>query len=188
MNMNRCLWVVALTVCFTSAAFGQTQQTDYVQLLLNEIRNTTSLLGKFGAKQDELQRQIREIQRFQIPRGAVIAFTSERCPEGWSRYSDVDGRMIVGVGRRAGASKEFIYSFKDTGGEEEHTLTIAELPGHSHNSNYALNGQSLPWGPGSHPIPTSAANKGAATDWIAGGGQPHNNMPPYIALHFCKKN
>ena len=21
----------------------------------------------------------------------------------------------------------------------------------------------------------------------AGGGQPHNNMPPYIALHFCQK-
>lgn len=186
--MKKFFWIAALTICFTSAAFGQTQQTDYVQLLLNEIRYTSQLLGKLSAKQDEMERQVREIQRFQIPRGAVMPFTTEGCPEGWSRYTDVDGRMIVGTGRRAGASKEFIYSFKDTGGEEEHRLTVAELPRHSHKSVSALDGQSLQWGPGSHPIPTSVANKNAAADWSAGSGQPHNNMPPYIALFFCQMN
>lgn len=25
------------------------------------------------------------------------------------------------------------------------------------------------------------------TPGTAGSGRPHNNMPPYIALHFCKK-
>lgn len=65
-----------------------------------------------------------------------------------------------------------------TGGAKEVTLTISQIPSHSHGSVYSQNatttkdkawystsGSSIAYGPVS-----------------TGGGQPHNNMPPYIQV------
>ena len=71
-----------------------------------------------------------------------------------------------------------------TGGEAEHTLTLEEIPAHDHTLN---GGRSV----------TSVNVKGwALTDdnlttayetQAAGGGKPHNNMPPYLAAYMWKR-
>ena len=81
----------------------------------------------------------------------------------------------------------------EAGGEQAHTLTIAELPGHTH----ALNASSSN---ADQPIPTNAvlaaANNlyGAAANLTplgptavtsVGGSQPHLNMQPFLTLNFC---
>ena len=72
------------------------------------------------------------------------------------------------------------------GGEKEHVLTESELPAHSHGlpieSGGALNIQSLT-SSGNADEGLSETNRTANT----GGGQPHNNMPPYIVLVYIMK-
>lgn len=71
----------------------------------------------------------------------------------------------------------------DTGGSDEHTLTVAELPAHSHTYDkeiYNIDIESVgipdPTGVGIPPIPTQTSNTGS--------GDAHNNMPPYYALKY----
>lgn len=71
-----------------------------------------------------------------------------------------------------------------TGGEADHTLTIAEMPAHTHAvAEYA--GAA----PGNTHI-NAPVNYGATqgpNSGSAGLGQPHNNMPPYLTLNYIIK-
>lgn len=85
------------------------------------------------------------------------------------------------------------HTLGETGGEQAHTLTIGEIPTHTH----ALNAQS---GNAATPIPSgnllgaannlyaaptnlTALNAGTVTN--TGGSQAHENMQPYLVLNFC---
>ena len=79
-------------------------------------------------------------------------------------------------------------------GEEQHALTVNEIPGHSHNANVSTNGgQHSPAGntlPGINTLPfydaSATANNVMAGGFIgnAGGGQGHENRMPYLTISF----
>lgn len=77
------------------------------------------------------------------------------------------------------------YTLGDTGGEATHTLTVAELPPHSHPVNIYT-------GSGSSSGGTSAygSNNRGGSQYTAYGdtsaqlGSPHNNLPPYTAVNM----
>jgi hypothetical protein len=79
------------------------------------------------------------------------------------------------------------YTNGTTGGEATHTLTIDEMPSHTHEPI------SLAYGnPNTAPQGLSYAENGVGKQtkgWIssAGGSQPHNNMPPYLAVMIWKR-
>lgn len=76
------------------------------------------------------------------------------------------------------------YSAGSTGGEATHTLTINELPEHNHAIYIDEPGTGGKWGPtGSVQQSTS---KFTSTG-NAGVNQPHNNMPPYLAVYMWKR-
>lgn len=82
------------------------------------------------------------------------------------------------------------YSAGDTGGEATHTLTVNEIPSHYHKaSNYkAISG----WEGDSPGYFLSDGRQGSSTTTgpntgSTGGGQPHNNMPPYLAVYIWKR-
>jgi len=72
------------------------------------------------------------------------------------------------------------YSPEDEGGAETHQLTVAEMPSHSHNSDYPLYElDTVPQhtGSGEH-YTTNVAIRGTSS---AGSDTAHENMPPFVA-------
>ena len=85
------------------------------------------------------------------------------------------------------------YEALSTGGESEHVLTIDEMPSHRHTLRVvkdwdSASGGELPkgnntagnnsgWG---NPVATDNGNNALG---FTGGGQAHNNMPPYMAVY-----
>ncbi len=132
-----------------------------------------------------------------VPAGAVIAFDlPSGCPLGWRdvglRESErFAGRMLIAVGPRVDREKgqtTLARKLNDFGGTESHKLTVEELPKHSHPLN-RVDGDDRTGGKffQGGDAPREALRPSAGTTLGAGGGLAHNNMPPYIALFFCKK-
>jgi microcystin-dependent protein len=75
----------------------------------------------------------------------------------------------------------------DTGGSKTHTLTIAEMPAHTH-TNWAYQSTF-------NPIRTHESKAYADTNNPAnsppladtGGGGAHNNLQPYVVIHMWKR-
>ncbi len=136
-----------------------------------------------------------------IPRGIIAMWSGRRdqIPAGWALCDgtngtpDLQGRFVLGATRtnlstdsndRGGVNIDV----GATGGERNHTLTIAEMPSHNHTTSgrymtidYT---QEHPWinafgGAGGYPY-RSDINP-------TGGGQAHNNMPPFYALAYIMK-
>lgn len=78
------------------------------------------------------------------------------------------------------------YSNGTTGGEAAHTLTVAEMPSHKHDLHiYDSKGTQLDW------VLDNVNKYAKYNDRIRikseGGGQAHNNMPPYLTVSVWKR-
>lgn len=83
----------------------------------------------------------------------------------------------------------------ERGGEQNHTLTPAEMPGHTHiaQGSSAAGTQNVPANTvvfsqraaEIYRAPSSLAPMVAGSLSSAGGGQAHSNTQPYLTLNFC---
>jgi microcystin-dependent protein len=158
-----------------------------------------------------------------IPVGTVITYTNETLPSGWlkcdgsellqsaypdlfavlgTKYGgnattfklpDMRSRTIVGSGQNINCTNRTI---GESGGNETHTLTVDQIPSHSHR---VFNSQST------SALEYSATNKkdiligdrggqyeqtnADSTDYIesTGGTQAHSIMPPFIVCNYIIK-
>jgi microcystin-dependent protein len=100
------------------------------------------------------------------------------------------GRTPIGQGQGPGLSNR---SIGETGGSESVTLLQSEMPNHTHTMSQSLrpadslNPQAQGLGTGNNVYAPSANLSAMSQTSLspAGGGMPHNNMQPYLALNFC---
>ena len=89
------------------------------------------------------------------------------------------------------------YSNGSTGGEATHTLTTNEMPQHTHSPPTWVHYTSTNGNTGSYNVTRATGNNGNTYVGSApqtnkdvgytGGGQAHENMPPYLAVNVWKR-
>lgn len=136
-----------------------------------------------------------------IPIGGIIMWSGSvtNVPAGWAlcdgttHYGvvspDLRGRFVLGAGSGAGLTPRTV---GQSGGEETHTLTLGEMPSHSHTNVFVDNGYPDNWGRrdttgvNGHFIVDShgGGNLANFASTANGGGGAHTNMPPYYVLAY----
>lgn len=108
-----------------------------------------------------------------------------------------DGRVNFALPDQRGRTPIHVgsgHSLGEKGGEQSHTLSIAELPTHSHVGNASStatngvatpNGAFLGGGNNVYHAPSNLTTMTPATITNVGGSQAHLNMQPFLTLNFC---
>lgn len=120
------------------------------------------------------------------PVGSIYMSSHNVSPESFlgGTWLPIQDRFLISAGGK--------YSAGATGGESTHTLTIDEMPSHRHDENYG----NVAWvddnGAGSSVFGNlvtynqTRTSKTNVTSSV-GGGQPHNNIPPYYAVYMWER-
>lgn len=116
------------------------------------------------------------------PVGSIYMSANDVSPEvlfggEWEQLKD---RFLLGAGDT--------YSNGSTGGEASHTLTVGEIPSHTHDAHTAYGGKTS----GDLAVMRSATLSNQSTTTVSrtketGGGAAHNNMPPYQVVYMWKR-
>lgn len=164
--------------------------TDLISCIQEMNRETEALEGALY--------QLQETSRDLVPKNAILVLDDPGgCPEGWRPYTEGYGRSIIGAtwasAQPSGKVPLTTRRYRETGGAEEVALTEAQMPKHDHAGSTTGD---VPIRVGTedsvksfqgdlHSV--SQASRLPLRIASAGASDPHPNMPPYIALYFCKK-
>lgn len=161
--------------------------------LADQLKRLTDI-SELGAKIDQAlaQPEFRDAVVSRVmPAGAIISFNAQGCPPGWKSFEGAKGRVLVGAGVHQNLDRSgkrlLSYDIGVTGGDESHSITVEEMPAHSHSLSRNQTGTA---GNGMYPsadVMGSTAPVPVAQTGSTGGSKPFSIMPPYIALQYCEK-
>ena len=182
--------------------------------LANSINTTIAGKANTGANLSTFTNDTNYITLAQVPTsfvtGMIMMFTGSTAPSGWALCDgnngtpDLRARFVVGAGNGAGAGNSN-YSIGNNGGAEQVTLNVNQIPAHTHqalstqnqgapnsqNQGYVSNDNAdiATGNYRSFQASDRTQNRTMRTDSISntGGGQSHENRPPYYALAFIMK-
>lgn len=124
---------------------------------------------------------VTDILKSVYPVGAIYISTVSTGPAtlfGFGTWERIKDKFLLSAGST--------YSAGSTGGEAEHTLSIEEMPSHVHKIS-----STLMWADKTGDVQpgtkTYYQRSGKQTTQPEGGNQPHNNMPPYLAVYMWKR-
>lgn len=113
------------------------------------------------------------------PIGSIYMNVSETSPETLfgGKWEQIKDTFLLASGTA--------YVGGTTGGEASHTLTLDEMPSHEHTGK---GWAAVTDGSGSYYVLGAAGNSSRTYSTnTTGGSQPHNNMPPYLAVYVWKR-
>jgi len=96
---------------------------------------------------------------------------------------DLRGKIVLG--------SSFNHQLAETGGEAVHKLTVAEMPSHSHAVTASANNADAAtplnkfWAADLNYRDDAGAILSAKATSTTGNDEPHDNMAPFIAMHYC---
>lgn len=118
------------------------------------------------------------------PIGSIYESTVNSSPAtfiggNWEEYGA--GRILVAKG-----TSDVTYNAGNTGGKSNVTLTMAEMPSHRHYMDNIKNMVSISLDGNYNSVWRSDTLETKATSY-EGGGQAHDNMPPYIVVYRWRR-
>lgn len=147
-----------------------------------------------------------------LPVGAIMPFGSDTIPENWllcngqavsrTDYQQLFNTIGITFGQGDGFTTFNLPNLKgkvvvgkddndtdfdilgETGGEKEHTLTIDEMPSHTHKLDTRTSAGNV------YGVVTTSSNTtsiGEVTTKSTGGGEPHNILQPYQVQNYIIK-
>jgi len=143
------------------------------------------------------------LSSIQFPKGMIVIWNglSTNVPEGWvlcngeNGTPDLRGKFVLGV--NPNSDNTTYRTIGGGGGTETNTITIAQMPPHNHDivgkgddSGYCATGQCTfystdRWSNDKEVRASTSGGKLVVDN--TGGGQPINNMPPYMVLAYIMK-
>lgn len=132
------------------------------------------------------------------PVGAIYLSVTDANPAAlfggtWERISQ--GRFIIGAGANAANTTDYWgeypagkenFQAAEMGGEVTHTLTVDEMPSHTHSERLEWSNTKA-WGlTGTGEGANAVVDQGGVTG-STGGGKAHSNMPPYLVVYMWKR-
>jgi len=124
-----------------------------------------------------------------LPKGVIVAWNGTSAPAGWAVCDgqngtpDLRGRFVLAQGQGNGLTNR---QLNQTGGVESVTLTVEQIPPHNHHwlaRNDDYNGV----GGGNTSLEDDAGPERPIQTSSTGGGNPHENMPPFYVLTYIMK-
>ena len=162
-------------------------------IFIDEDEEYPEVVAKDSEKLDG--KSIAEIMLLIYPVGSVYISVNSTSPATLfgGTWEQLHGRFLLASGspnantdNRFGAiTGGWSASLGSTGGQDYHTLTVEEMPSHTHESQY-VKGE---MGYAAAGMMGSTEANWWSVDYIraTGGGQKHNNMPPYLAVNIWKR-
>lgn len=178
----------------TDGIFSITRLPISTKLQAETGTNNTTVMTPLRTKES--------IAALSFPSGGIIMWSGSitSIPQGWALCNGSNGtpdlrdRFIVGAGST--------YTVGETGGANSVTLTTAQMPAHSHTAtvndpghSHSVSGATQQTNGGgtiitgrNNTVTTSTATTGISVSiGSTGGGQAHENRPPYYALALIMK-
>lgn len=121
-----------------------------------------------------------------VPIGTIIMWYGEAVPDGWQVCDGTNGTPNLNGKFPLGAGGE--YSFREEGGNKEVTLTMDNIPAHTHKIAY----ENKKWGDNADNRPFPVGSGSTQNNWEtaeAGSKNPKaiNIMPPYTVVRFIMR-
>lgn len=149
-----------------------------------------------------------------LPIGIIMEYPGSNIPSGWllcdgqavsrTLYSELFNLLGTTYGSGDGSTTFNVPNLKgkvavgkddndtdfdtlgETGGEKTHILSVNEMPSHSHtptSGNFCTTGN----GTANNLVNSGSSYAQTSATANTGGGQPHNNLQPYIVQNFLIK-